>query len=68
MLNKEAMAEAPDNPRLIWVRGPILWNTPPEKGGGEDAAIASYQKALQSFKIQKLGKLIHLSRAGESRS
>jgi hypothetical protein len=33
---KEASAMAPDNPRLIWVHGPILWNSPPERGGGQD--------------------------------
>src|SRR5206468_9782165 len=38
-LEKEATAMAPDNPRLIWVRGPVLWNTPPERGGGEDKAM-----------------------------
>ena len=44
---KEASATAPDNPRLIWVRGPILWNSPPERGGGQDKAIANYQRGLE---------------------
>lgn len=52
-LNKEAMASAPDNPRLIWVRGPILWNTPSERGGGQAQAIASYEKGLEAFKNRK---------------
>src|SRR5437667_2285559 len=38
-LVKEADEMAPDNPRLIWVRGPIFWNTPPDRGGGQDKAI-----------------------------
>jgi hypothetical protein len=46
-LMKEAIEVAPDNPRLIWVRGPILWNTPPERGGGQDQAIANYQRGLE---------------------
>ena len=46
-LVKEATDIAPDNPRLIWVRGPILWNTPPERGGGQDKAIENYQRALE---------------------
>src|SRR5262249_25592697 len=46
-LEKEATAMAPDNPRLIWVRGPILWNTPPERGGGQDKAIANYHRGLE---------------------
>ncbi len=46
-LVKQADEMAPDNPRLIWVRGPILWNTPPERGGGHDKAIANYQRGLE---------------------
>ena len=46
-LVKEAIDIAPDNPRLIWVRGPILWNTPPERGGGHDKAIENYRKGLE---------------------
>ena len=46
-LVKEATDMAPDNPRLIWVRGPILWNTPPERGGGQDKAIENYQRGLE---------------------
>jgi hypothetical protein len=45
-LVKEATDMAPDNPRLIWVRGPILWNTPPERGGGHDKAIENYRIGL----------------------
>jgi hypothetical protein len=46
-LVKEADEAAPDNPRLIWVHGPILWNTPTERGGGQDKAIENYQHGLQ---------------------
>ena len=44
---KEASAMTPDNPRLIWVQGPILWNSPPERGGGQDKAIANYERGLE---------------------
>jgi hypothetical protein len=47
-LVKEASDMAPDNPRLIWVRGPILWNTPPERGGGQDKAIENYRRGLEA--------------------
>jgi len=47
-LVKEADEMAPDNPRLIWVHGPILWNSPPEGGGGQDKAIANYQRGLEA--------------------
>ena len=46
-LVKEADQMAPDNPRLIWVHGPILWNSPPERGGGQDKAIQNYQRGLE---------------------
>jgi hypothetical protein len=46
-LMKEAVQIAPDNPRLIWVHGPILWNSPPERGGGQDKAIQNYQRGLE---------------------
>ena len=46
-LFKEAGAMAPDNPRLIWVHGPILWNTPPERGGGQEKAIENYERGLE---------------------
>jgi len=47
-LAKEATEAAPDNLRLIWVRGPILWNIPPERGGGQDKAIENYQHGLEA--------------------
>src|SRR5215216_6349485 len=46
-LAKEADEMAPDNPRLIWIHGPILWNSPPERGGGQDKAIQNYQRGLE---------------------
>jgi hypothetical protein len=48
-LVKEVTDNAPDNPRLIWVRGPILWGTSPERGGGHDKAIENYQRGLEVF-------------------
>jgi hypothetical protein len=46
-LVQEAKAEAPDNPRLIWVCGPILWHTPVDKGGGIDKVIENYERGLE---------------------
>lgn len=48
-LNKEASEMAPENPRLIWVRGPILWNSPPERGGGQDKAMQNYEHGLEIY-------------------
>src|SRR5467141_4105967 len=47
-LVREVRASHPGNPRFVWVLGPILWNTPAERGGGQDKAIQSYLKGLES--------------------
>jgi len=52
-LIKEAKAAAPENPRLLWVVGPNQWNIPPERGGGQDKAIATYQEGLEAIRKQK---------------
>jgi hypothetical protein len=50
---KDANATAPDNPRLLWVVGPNQWNTPPERGGGQEKAIATYEKGLDAMRGHK---------------
>lgn len=50
---KDANATAPDNPRLLWVVGPNQWNTPPERGGGQEKAIATYEKGLDAVRGHK---------------
>ncbi|HXN98894.1 MAG TPA: YciI family protein [Candidatus Acidoferrales bacterium] len=52
-LLKEAMATAPDNPRLLWVLGPVRWSSPPERGGGQDKAIEIYNKGLEAVRDHK---------------
>jgi hypothetical protein len=52
-LVKEVTASHPDNPRFAWVLGPILWNTPPERGGGQDSAMENYRKGLHAARQQK---------------
>jgi hypothetical protein len=44
---KDAMATDPDNPRLLWVLGPIRWASPPERGGGQDKAFDLYNRGLE---------------------
>ena len=51
-LVKEARAAEPDNPRLLWVLGPNIWWTPAERGGGQDKAMAAYDKGLESVRKQ----------------
>jgi hypothetical protein len=52
-LLKEAMATAPDNPRLLWVLGPIRWSSPPELGGGQDKAFEIYDIGLKAIRNQR---------------
>jgi hypothetical protein len=52
-LVKEVKASAPDNPRFLWVLGPIYWNIPAERGGGQDKAIELYLKGLESARKPK---------------
>lgn len=50
---KDAEAADPGNPRLEWVLGPMLWNTPIDRGGGQDKAIAAYEKGLEAIRSRK---------------
>ena len=52
-LMKELQAEAPDNPRLLWIMGPVRWSTPPERGGGQDKAFELYNRGLEIVRTQK---------------
>jgi hypothetical protein len=52
-LRKDAEAADPENPRLPWVMGPMVWNTPAERGGGQAKAIEGYEKALETIRKKK---------------
>ncbi len=52
-LLKEAFSAAPENPRLSWVQGANQWYAPPERGGGQAAALATYEKGLELARRQK---------------
>jgi hypothetical protein len=52
-LIKEAFAAAPQNPRLLWVRGASQWYNPPERGGGQEVALATYARGLESARKLK---------------
>lgn len=49
---RQETAAAAENPRLRWVLGPSLWNTPADKGGGPARAIENYEKALAALRTQ----------------
>ena len=66
-LVSEAKAAAPDNPRLLWVMGPILFYTPPEKGGGLDKVIENHERGV-AICSQLKPPADKLNRAGENRS
>jgi hypothetical protein len=50
---KDAQAMAPDNPRLLWVLGPIYWNIPVERGGGQAKAMDAYEQGLETLRAYK---------------
>lgn len=50
---KDAQTMAPDNPRLLWVLGPIYWNIPVERGGGQAKAMDAYEKGLETLRTHK---------------
>lgn len=53
---KDAQTAAPDNPRLLWVLGPVYWNTPVERGGGQAKALEAYEKGLETIRSHKDAK------------
>jgi outer membrane murein-binding lipoprotein Lpp len=53
LLRKDVEAAAPENPRLLWVMGPMIWYAPPERGGGQEKAMAAYEKGLEAIRSQR---------------
>ncbi len=53
---KDVQAAAPDNPRLLWVLGPVYWNIPVERGGGQAKALQAYKKGLETIRSHKDAK------------
>jgi hypothetical protein len=52
-LRNDARAADPDNPRLLWVLAPIVWNAPPERGGGQDKAIETAVHGLEEARLRE---------------
>jgi hypothetical protein len=52
-LLKQALDEAPANPRVLWVQEANQWYAPPERGGGQDVAVATYTKGLENARRLK---------------
>jgi hypothetical protein len=50
---EEGLKLNPDNPRLYYLRGESIFNTPPAFGGGKDKAKPVFEKALVLFKTEK---------------
>lgn len=55
-LAKELKATAPDNPRFLWVMGPNVFISPPERGGGQNKAIEMYKKGLELCRNNKVSE------------
>ena len=47
----DARTAAPDNPRLLWILGPMYWNIPPDRGGGQARAMEVYE--METIRIHK---------------
>jgi len=54
-LLREAEAAEPDNPRLLWVLGASRWYTPPDRGGGQEKAIETYERGLRAAQKARPG-------------
>lgn len=52
-LRKDAEAADPDNPRLLWVLGPICWYAPPERGCSQDKAMEIDKKGLEAARKRR---------------
>lgn len=52
-LLKEIDAQEPDNPRFLWVLGPIRWYSPKAREVGQAQAIEAYQRGLESARKHK---------------
>jgi hypothetical protein len=52
-LAEEAKKAAPENPRVLWLRGGGEWWTPPERGGSQAKAIETYEHGLELARKQK---------------
>jgi hypothetical protein len=50
---EEGLKMNPENPRLYYLRGESIFNTPPAFGGGKDKAKPVFEKALALFKTDK---------------
>jgi tetratricopeptide (TPR) repeat protein len=49
----EALREAPDNPRILWMHGANQFYQPAELGGGQALALATYQRGLELARSEK---------------
>ncbi len=50
---KIAIKMNPDNPRIYYLQGESIFNTPPAFGGGKEKAKPLFEKALVLFKTDK---------------
>jgi hypothetical protein len=50
---QQGMQENPNNPRLYYLQGQSLFNTPEQFGGGKDKAKPVFEKAVELFKAEQ---------------
>jgi hypothetical protein len=49
---RRALELGPDNPRTVLMDAGMIFNTPPEVGGGQEPGLARWQKALSMFEAE----------------
>ena len=47
-----------NNPRLYYLRGMSLFNTPEQFGGGKDKAKPIFEKAAELYKLEKPAQVL----------
>jgi hypothetical protein len=50
---QKGMQENPNNPRLYYLQGQSLFNTPEQFGGGKDKAKPVFEKSVELFKAEQ---------------
>ena len=53
-LAREAATAAPNNPRVLWLRGGSLWWAPADRGGSQTKAMETYDRGLAEARKQTI--------------
>jgi hypothetical protein len=51
-VRRRALELGPDNPRVVMMDAGMIFNNPPERGGGRERGLARWQEALRLFEAE----------------